>query len=431
MSKIIVLSVDAMVYDDIEYFKTLPNFKYIYDNGSIINTIKTIYPTITYAAHTSMSTGAYPNKHGVISNSHFIPGTLSAPWRWFSDARKCPDIFTAAKSAGLKTAAIFWPVTGNHPDVDYLVAEYWPQTPEETNKEAFLRAGTKPEVYAECVEPFIKGVKIRTHPATDKFMIDCACQMIKSYQPDLLMIHPGNVDSYRHKTGVFSPLVTRGIEETDVWIGDLIQATKDAGVFEETNFFIISDHGQMDVVRAVKPNVILADKGLITYDEDGNLIDWRAYCNSTGMSSHVYLKDPTDEKTKAEVYQILSEMRDEGIYGIGEIYTTEEINEREHLSGDFTFVLETDGYSSFSDGWTRPYVKKLDLSDYRFGKATHGYLPDKGAQPTFIACGPDIKQGVVLERRPIVDEAPTYAKILGITMPWADGTPIDEILNNG
>lgn len=431
MSKIIVLSVDAMVYDDIEYFKSLSNFKYIYDNGSIINTIKTIYPTVTYVAHTSMSTGTYPNKHGVVSNIDFIPGNLKSPWKWFSHARKCPDIFTAAKAAGLKTAAVFWPVTGNHPDIDYLVAEYWPQTPTETNKEAFLRAGTTPELYAECVEPFIEGLKVRTHPETDKFMIDCACQMIRSYQPDILMIHPGNVDAYRHKTGVFSSLVTRGIEETDVWIGDLIQATKDAGVFEETNFFIISDHGQMDVVRAVKPNVIFADKGLITFNEDGKLVDWRAYCSSTGMSAHVYLKDPGDEKTRSEVYQLLLEMRDEGIYGISEVYTTEEINEAEHLSGDFSFVLETDGYSSFSDDWKRPYVKNLDLSDYRFGKATHGYLPDKGAQPTFVAFGPDIKKGVIIERRPIVDEAPTYAKILGIEMPWADGTPIDELLNLG
>jgi hypothetical protein len=27
-----------------------------------------------------------------------------------------------------------------------------------------------------------------------------------------------------------------------------------------------------------------------------------------------------------------------------------------------------------------------------------------------------------------IDEAPTYAKILGAEMPWADGSPIDEIL---
>ena len=91
-------------------------------------------------------------------------------------------------------------------------------------------------------------------------------------------------------------------------------------------------------------------------------------------------------------------------------------------------MLETDGYTTFSEDWVRPMIKNLDVSDYRFGHATHGHNPDKGAQPVFVAYGPDIKKGVEIERRPIVDEAPTYAKILGVDMPWADGVPIDEIL---
>ncbi len=60
----------------------------------------------------------------------------------------------------------------------------------------------------------------------------------------------------------------------------------------------------------------------------------------------------------------------------------------------------------------------------------HGHNPDKGPQPTFFAFGPDIKAGVEIERRPFVDEAPTYAKILGGELPEADGGAIDEILRN-
>ena len=91
-------------------------------------------------------------------------------------------------------------------------------------------------------------------------------------------------------------------------------------------------------------------------------------------------------------------------------------------------MLESDGYTSFAEDYKRPMVKALDLSDYRFGRATHGHNPDKGPQPVFFAFGPAIKEGVQLERRPTVDEAPTYAKVLGVEMPWADGKPIDEIL---
>ena len=42
--------------------------------------------------------------------------------------------------------------------------------------------------------------------------------------------------------------------------------------------------------------------------------------------------------------------------------------------------------------------------------------------------GKDIKEGVIIERRPTVDEAPTYAKILGVEMPGVDGTPIVEMI---
>ena len=73
-------------------------------------------------------------------------------------------------------------------------------------------------------------------------------------------------------------------------------------------------------------------------------------------------------------------------------------------------------------------VAPMDLTDYRFGRATHGYYPDLGPQPVFFGFGPDIRSGVILERRETVDEAPTYAKILGVEMPGVDGHAIDEIL---
>ena len=73
-------------------------------------------------------------------------------------------------------------------------------------------------------------------------------------------------------------------------------------------------------------------------------------------------------------------------------------------------------------------MRRLDNSDYKFGRATHGYHPEKGPQPTLIAFGPDIRPGVHVDRRPIVDEAPTYARLLGVELPDAEGKAIGEIL---
>ena len=428
-SRIIVFSCDAMVWEDMEYLLQKPKFKALFESGSAVRRMRTIYPSVTYPCHTSMLTGCYPNKHGVFNNNEFHPGMLkNLPWNWFAHNIQCDDIFSAAKRAGLTTACAFWPVTGGHQAIDYNIAEYWPQSETDTKYAAFRRAGTSQQLWDEVVSKHIENVVIRTHPDTDQFLIDCCCDIIKTYKPHLLMLHTGDVDSYRHKNGVFNERVLRGVDDTERWFYDLIEATKEAGVFEETNFFLISDHGQLDIVRRINPNVIFADHGLIDVAEDGSLRDWQAYCHSTGLSAQVRLKNPEDRAVWEKTYRLLQHMCEEGIYGISRVMTREEANAEEHLDGPFSFVLESDGYSSFAENWTRPIVSPMNLDDYRYGKATHGHHPDKGPQPVFFGFGPDIESGVVLERRNTVDEAPTYAKILGVDLPDADGSPITEIL---
>ena len=146
------------------------------------------------------------------------------------------------------------------------------------------------------------------------------------------------------------------------------------------------------------------------------------------MSSNVYLRDPEDQALKQAVYQCLEELRQEGVYGIGRLFTAEEARDEEHLYGGFSFVIESDGYTSFGDKAVRPLVQNFDVNDYRFGRATHGYLPDLGAQPVFVAKGPDFRERTTLERGLVVDEAPTYAMLLGVELPQADGKAMDCFL---
>ena len=269
--------------------------------------------------------------------------------------------------------------------------------------------------------------KHRVHPHCDAFVHACACSIIRQFRPNLLMIHPANIDEYRHETGVFSPLVTHGLHEIDTWLGEILKALDDAGIRETTDIFIVSDHGQMNITRSVALNALLAEQGLLTVNAEGKITDYTAIARSAAMSAQIHVKNPADT---ARVHAVLQRMADDGLYGFSRVYTAEEARREEGLYGDFSFVLETDGYTSFSNACTRPLVRPADNSDYKFGHATHGYHPDKGPQPTLLACGPHIRPGVVLERRPIVDEAPTYARILGVSLPDAEGTAIEEILTS-
>ena len=139
------------------------------------------------------------------------------------------------------------------------------------------------------------------------------------------------------------------------------------------------------------------------------------------------LKDPSDEKLYNEVGDYLRRLESEEVWGFT-VRTEPEVKERYGVYGNFAYLLETDGYTAFSESWLEPLVNPVDLTDYRLGKATHGYEPEKGPQPVFVAAGPAFRPGAVLEQAFVIDEAPTYAAILGQTMPQAEGRVLCELL---
>ncbi len=421
--KMIVLSADALVSDDMELFGTLPNFKKYLAGGASVKTVKTCYPTITYPAHTSIATGTYPDRHGITGNDVFYPEPGHRPWEWFHDSVRVPDIFTYAKRAGLTTAGVFWPVTGNHPDIDMLIDEYWTQGEGDTKREAFRRSGTSAEIM-KIVDRYADGFVERSHPGADIFVMNCAADIIREHKPDLIMIHPANIDGYRHHTGLFNEKVNEGIKETDSFIGQLCRAAEDAGTLDETNFVLISDHGQLEIKRSVKLNVLLSDAGFIRVN-DGKITGCKAYIRSGGMCAYCYVYD---RSVRDDVYSYLCHLRDEGVYGISEVLTEAESREKHRLGGQFDFVLETDGYTSFSEGVVRPLTDNFKLDDYRLGRATHGYMPDKGPQPVLYAKGPSFRDGATIDRCDIVDEAPTFARALGFEMKDTDGVVLEELL---
>ena len=124
--KLLVLSMDAMVEDDIEYLRNKPNFKRLMEHCCQIKKVQTVYPSITYPAHISMITGCRPGKHGVYNNTKF-PTEKTYP-DWYIDTAeivKVEDLFAAAKRAGASTASIYWPIMGNNPNIDYNVNEFF------------------------------------------------------------------------------------------------------------------------------------------------------------------------------------------------------------------------------------------------------------------------------------------------------------------
>lgn len=435
MSKhLVVASIDAMVFEDLELCKTLPNFKRVMDGSAIIERVRTIYPSVTHPVHGTLITGCTAGKTGAVNNSIFNPeDPTRSSERWYNDLSqlKCETIFHAAKRAGMTTAVSSWPMTNYGVDyIDYLVpcALNSDFVGHDDPLDAYRKLGASEEVMEIISEAVRRYGWQNAHPAIEDFQAYCTVEIIKRFKPNLLLTHPSYVDNQRHAGGVFGEKVDNSLRATDVWMGMMLDAIEEAGIADETDFVFLSDHGQINITRTISPNVYLADAGYIKLGEDGSLLDWSAFVNSTGASAHVYLKNPDDKALYDGVYKLLSDMASEGIYGFERVYTADEVREKYGLYGDFSFVLETDGYTSFGEWLTRPSVRPCDTSDYRFGHGTHGHEPHKGPQPPFVAKGPSFKAGVVIKEGSILNHAPTLAAALGLELPDADGRPVYEIL---
>lgn len=412
--KLIVVSMDALIYEDLAYLSQKPNFKYLLGNGALVHRVRSIYPTLTYPCHATMATGCFPAKHRVLNNTQLIPGQAETPWNWFHDVYRVRDLFDAAKEKGLTTACVGWPSMGRHPHVDYLVAEiaHTKAVTEEQFRKDYELTGTSPALWDRVCKPHIY---LRTEENNVQlFNTAVCCELIRTYKPDLVMMHLANPDKARHKFGVYGKEVENALDECDRIAGMLRQAVSDSGV--DYNLVITSDHGQLDIYRFANVNALFLQNGFNQVDKDDSLTCWRAWCHGTGLSATVYVKDPSDEQ---EVYEFLQDHIGEGY---SRVYTREEAA-AEGFAGEFAFVLETDGQTEFKDHYLTAYYTPLEAV-----RGSHGHHPDKGPRSPFIGTGPAFKKGAVMEHAHLTDGAPTYAKILEVALPDADGCALTELL---
>lgn len=96
---LIVMSVDAMVFEDLEYLGTLPHFRQLLQEGSRIERVRSIYPSLTHPVHATLLTGCFPEHTGICNNVRPEPGNPNAPW--YNDLAdiQVETIFHAAKAA--------------------------------------------------------------------------------------------------------------------------------------------------------------------------------------------------------------------------------------------------------------------------------------------------------------------------------------------
>jgi predicted AlkP superfamily pyrophosphatase or phosphodiesterase len=425
-NKLIVLSIDSLFDEDMAFLKTLPNFGKLLKKASYVEGgMRSVYPTLTYPVHASIITGTWPQVHGIYHNEKQDPGNPKADWYWHYKDLKTETLLDVAKRSGFSTSVVGWPVMAACPNVDYLVPEIWSFNESEDIYSLFAKnssANVMDIITRHCHK--IRGMH---QPYLDFFMVGCATDILRKYRPDVMFIHLAHLDHARHGSGLKNKMVEQAILANDDWLGRIMEITMDTGDYEHTNFALISDHGHLEVDQVFNPNVLLAENGFITLDAEGKIKDWTAYAQSAALSCQVIMKYPADNKCRKLLESLLYEIRATPEWGVESVFTKEEVKREYRLSGNFEYILEGKA-TVFGPALTGSILIKIDNSDYKYSVATHGHLPNKGAQPVFIISGPDIKENIVIQRKHIIDEAPTFARILGLYMPSLEGCVLEEFL---
>lgn len=77
----------------------------------------------------------------------------------------------------------------------------------------------------------------------DPELVAAASDYIRAQQPDLFFMQLDFIDGAGHSHGYGSPKYMEQISATDALVGKMLDAIRDAGVFDESLIILLSDHG--------------------------------------------------------------------------------------------------------------------------------------------------------------------------------------------
>lgn len=427
-SHLVLISISGLRADDVNDAERLrlaiPTIQALRLKGSYAAGVESVYPSQSKPAHVSIVTGVLPADHGITSDFPFNEqtGVQSTKPHLSSTEIKADTLWEAAKREGLTTAAISYPVTASAA-IDFML----PETGEEKGNHNSNPPDLMNEIlHALKAESEILPLKSKpenlVHQTRDDFKAEAAAYLIDKYRPNLLLINFTSLDLAQKRFGIRSTETKAVMALIDTLIQKIVSATSLAKPADETTFLIVSDHGSSQIEREFRPNVLLAKKGFLTTDEQGNVKSWRAIIQSFEGSAAVFFKNPQDESTTQEVEKIFRELEKDSDNPIWRI-TSRHDGTRLGVDPRAAFYLDAAPrykISSRANGSATAKTEEL---------AAHGYLPSRAEmRATLIFAGKGIKANQRIEYTRLIDIAPTVGRLLGFEMKSARGRVLSEIV---
>lgn len=421
-----ILSFDGLSRVDMEKMKKLPAFSEFIKTASGCEKVKSIYPTLTYCAHTSIATGNYPDRHGVVNNTLLQINRQKPDWYWYDKYIKTPTFQRLANENGYDILSIFWPVTAGARHIKYNMPEIFANRWWDNQILCSLRNGT-PYFQYKLNKLFGNLRNGFYEPELDDFTHASFLYSLDHFVADINMLHYIDLDSQRHDYGFDSKEANDALVRLDNRLGDIIKKLKDKGIYDNSVIVVLGDHSSKDGNQTISPNTLLKNSGLIDVDSNGKIVSHRAIAKSADGSCYIYSDEGVSD---SEILESLKPILDTN--AVERVYTSEEAAKM-GADSSCRFMLEASlGYFFTSDILDkeivdRDYLKKRGLKAY---KNNHGYSPytKEGYETVFFVSGCGIKKNVFVDEMSLVDEGPTFAKIMGFEMKDTDGRVMTEFL---
>ncbi len=368
------------------------------ERGVVAQTAESVYPTQTLPAHATVLTGRLPVDHKVTTNQAFDETRGAMSETSLDDALHLPkeNLLSLLEKEKLSVAAIGFPMTA--------------QSVITTNQS-----------FAIVTQPSTRKAKetLAAVVTRDRAVFAKTREAIGAKPPSLLLIHFNSLDTAQQLFGITSNEAAQAKREIDNWLQQIAEAYDKANATSNATWLIVSDHGALKVEQSFAPNVLLAQKGWITTDKNGQVTDWKAIVQPLGGAAMVFVKKPQDEK---DVFALFQEFHQKPDSPIWRVITRQDAAK---LGADERGALFLDAAPDVVFD-SRAKGALLEATALR---ASGGHLASRTEmQIAFVMAGKAIKPNAKLSYARLTDVAPTIARLLGLEMKAVRGRVLGEVI---
>jgi len=368
---VILISFDGFRWDYPERAET-PHFDFLVENGVRAAGLIPSFPTKTFPNHYTIVTGLYPDHHGIVANSMHDRGTdkrfrisdrqaVQSSFWWGGE-----PIWVTAEKQGIIAASYFWvgseaPIAGRQPT-------YW-----------FQYDGSTPN--RERIDQVLNWLAL---PEKER--------------PRLILLYFSLTDDMGHGYGPESVQVAEAVATADSLLGYLSAGLRKAGLFENTNLIVTSDHG---MAATSQERVIFLDDYLDL--KTVSVVDW----------SPVAMINPKTLEAESIVEKL------KGAHPRLNVFLKSELPRNLHF-GEHERIPDVVAYADA--GWSISSRAYFDKNPERLDGGTHGYSPEaQSMHAIFIAKGPAFRSDVRFPAFANIHVYELLAAVLGIKPAANDG----------